>query len=294
MLASFALVTIARALGETPEQGKPTSVVYIRPSQRLSRTIQRFDSLWKDWIACLRIQNGNRQHPELDQLFARTSKVMVYSAILICDIKMKARRGGKIAISSARITKILKDVRKAIRSGQRITHLDQLQSWELPERPPPGTPPTDASLQEYERRRSLNEKAGTLVERRKKPVQCCMFVAFALYQFLYGEELHEFVAEYEDEVVRETFSRAISIDDAKTYEGLQLKDHCRARLTPPQDKVPRSCIPFGELTCIPRYVRNPMACGTPIVSNQLRLKDDEREYINLNRNNKPQHLGASD
>ncbi|KAL6361551.1 hypothetical protein LRP88_05021 [Fusarium phalaenopsidis] len=279
MLASFALLTIARALGETSEQGKPRAVVCIRSSQRLSCTIQRFETLWRDWVVCARVQYRNRQHPELDQLFSRTSRVMAYSAMLICDIKMVIRREAKVKVSSARVIRILKAARKAIISGQRITHLEQMQSWVLPEKPPPGTPASDASVLEYERRRRLNEKADTLVQRRKKPVQCCMFVALALYQFLYGDGLHEFVAEYEDEVVRDTFSRAISIDDAKTYESLQLTDHCRARLTPPQDKIPKSGIPFGELTCIPRFVRNPMACGTPVVTNQFRLESESPSRI---------------
>ncbi|KAH6959689.1 hypothetical protein BKA56DRAFT_702139 [Ilyonectria sp. MPI-CAGE-AT-0026] len=118
----------------------------------------------------------------------------------------------------------------------------------------------------------VNDTANTLVERRKKPVQCCMFVALALFQFLYPDGVHDFVAEYEDEVVLKTSNRTISVDDAKTYERLQLKDHYRARLTLPQDKILRSGMPFDELTCIPRFVRNPMACGAPIVTNQYHDK----------------------
>ncbi|KAJ4318774.1 hypothetical protein N0V84_006674 [Fusarium piperis] len=290
MLASFALITIARALGETSEQGRPPDVVCIQSSSRLSRTIQRFETLWKDWVVCARVQYRNRQHPELDQLFIRAFRVMAYSSILICDIKMVMRRKAKVKVPSDRLVKIMKTARKAIISGQRITHLDQMQSWVLPEKPPPETPASDASVLEYERRMRLNEKADTLVQRRKKPVQCCMFVALVLYQHLCEGGFNEFVAEYEDEVVRDTFSRAISIDDAKTYESLQLKNHCRARLTPPQDKIPKKGIPFGEFTCIPRFVRNPMACGAPVVTNQFRLEKDERDFINLNRNNRPQHI----
>lgn len=85
-------------------------------------------------------------------------------------------------------------------------------------------------------------------------------------QFLYLGEVHDFAAEYEDEVIGQTFNRTVSVDDKKTYESLQLKQHCRARLTPPQNKIPKSGVPFGELICIPRFVRNPMVCGAPIVT----------------------------
>ncbi|KAF7544666.1 hypothetical protein G7Z17_g9770 [Cylindrodendrum hubeiense] len=292
MLVSFALGTIARALGETSEQGKPKPTVAIESTPRLSRTIQRFESLWRDWAECLRVQYRNNEDPELDKLFARTARVMAGSSIIFSNMKMKAKRG-KVEMSSGPLVKILRNARKAIVSSQRITHIKELQTWVLTEKPPPGTSPSDTDLQEYERRKRANDKASALVERRKKPVQCCMFVALALFQFLYPDEVHDFVAEYEDEVIRETFNRTISVDDAKTYERLQLKQHCRARLTPPQDKIPRSGMPFGELTCIPRFVRNPMACGAPIVTNQYRVEKADWEYINLNRNNRPQHLGIT-
>jgi hypothetical protein len=272
MLASFALLIIARALGETPEQGKPGPVSVVSSTERLSRTIYRYESLWKDWVEASRIQSSDRQHSELDKLFSRTAKVMAESAIIISDIKMKIAKEGSLEIPSDRLVKVMKMTRKALISGQRITHLEEIQTWILPEHPPLGTGPPYSSMTEYQRRKTHNDKANTLIERRKKPVQCCMFVALAFYQFLYEYDLHEFVAEYEDEVVRETFSRAISVDDAKTYEQLQMSQHSRARLTPPQDKVPKIGLPFGETTCIPRTVRNPMACGMPVVTNQFRLE----------------------
>lgn len=274
MLASFALLIIARALGETPEQGKPGPVSVVSSTERLSRTIYRYESLWKDWVEASRIQYNDRQHPELDKLFSRTAKVMADSAIIISDIKMKIAKESRLEIPSDRLVKVMKMTRKALISGQRITHLEEIQTWILPEHPPIGTgiSHSSISIKEYQRRKTLNDKANTLIERRKKPVQCCMFVALAFYQFLYEYDLHEFVAEYEDEVVRETFSRAISVDDAKTYEQLQMSQHSRARLTPPQDRIPKSGLPFGETTCIPRTVRNPMACGMPVVTNQFRLE----------------------
>ncbi|KAH6980458.1 hypothetical protein EDB80DRAFT_899603 [Ilyonectria destructans] len=251
MLVSFALVTIARALGETPGQGKPKLILVITATPRLSRTTQRFESLWRDWAECLRVQYRNNEDSELDKLFARTARVMARSSIIFANIKMKAKRG----------------------------------------KPPPGTSSSDSELQEYERKKRVNGEANNLVERRKKPVQCCMFVTLSLFQFLYPDEVHDFVAGCEDEVVLKTFNRTISVDDAKTYERLQLKYHCRARLTPPQDKIPRSGMPFDELTCIPRFVRNPMTCGAPIVTNQYYVNGAD-DYINLNRNNRPQHVGS--
>ncbi|CAM1502122.1 Fc.00g041060.m01.CDS01 [Cosmosporella sp. VM-42] len=292
MLASFALVIIARALGETPEQGKPTPAIEIAKNERLDCTIQRFEALWKGWVESSRLQFSNRQHPQLGKLFSRTARVMADSATIICDIKMKISRGEKLEFPTSRLIKILRNTRKAIISGQRITHLKEVETWVL-NKPLPGTLPTDASVKEYERKKRHNDKANTLIDRRKKPIQCCMFVALFIYQFLHRGGLHEFVAEYEDEVVRETFNRALSVDDAKTYERLQLKYHSRARLTPPQDRIPRHGLPFGEKTCIPRTVRNPMACGMPVVTNQLRLERNESDYINLNRNNRPQHLALA-
>ncbi|KAK7425801.1 hypothetical protein QQZ08_007650 [Neonectria magnoliae] len=292
MLASFALVTIARALGETPEQDKPTPTIVIKSTPRLSRTIQRFESLWQHWAKCLTVQYRDDQHPELDKLFTRTARVMASSSIVFSNIKMKAKKG-KMEIGSAPLVKILKNTRKAIVASQRLTHIKELESWVLDEKCPPTPPLSGSDLQEYKRKRQANDKANILVERRKRPVQCCMFVALALFQLLYPDELHDFVAEYENELVRETFDRAIAVDDAKTYERVQLKRHCRARLTPPQDKIPKHGIPFGEITCIPRFVRNPMACGAPIVTNQFRNEKNEQEYINLNRNNRPQHLGVA-
>ncbi|KAH6973537.1 hypothetical protein BKA56DRAFT_591975 [Ilyonectria sp. MPI-CAGE-AT-0026] len=273
MLVSFALAAIARALGETPEQGRPKPTVAITSTPRLTRTIQRFESLCRDWAECLRVQYYNVEDPELDKLFARTARVMSGSSIIFSDIKMKTRRGG-VEISSGALVKILRSTRKAIVSSQRITHTKELQTWVLPTKPPPGTPSSDPAFQEYQRRKRINDKARLLVERRKRPVQCCMFIALALFQFLYPDEVHDFVAEYEDEIVHETFDRTLSVDDAKTYERLQLKHHCRARLTPPQGKMPRRVVPYGELACIPRFVRNPMACGAPIVTNQYRVKSN--------------------
>ena len=272
MLASFALLIIARALGETPEQGKPGPVTAVSSTERLGRTIQRFENLWKDWVEASRIQFSDRQSPELDKLFSRTAKVMASSAIIVSDMKMKIAKEGQLEIPSDQLVKVMKLTRKALISGQRITHLEEIQTWALPEQTAAGLASSGISVKEYERRKTWNDKANTLIERRKKPVQCCMFVALAFYQFLYEHDLHDFVAEYEDEVVRETFSRAISVDDAKTYEQLQMSQHSRARLTPPQDRMPKSGLPFGEIACIPRSVRNPMACGTPVVTNQLRLE----------------------
>lgn len=87
------------------------------------------------------------------------------------------------------------------------------------------------------------------------------------FQLLYPGEDHDFVAEYEDEVVRETFDRTISIDDAKSYEKLQMKGHCRARLTAPTDRIQKWNLPMDRREFILRFVRNPMTCGTPLVSN---------------------------
>ncbi|KAH7176578.1 hypothetical protein EDB81DRAFT_773040 [Dactylonectria macrodidyma] len=280
MLVSFALATIAHALGETPEQGKPTPTIPIALTPRLDRTIQRFESLWKQWADCLRVHYQGSQQHELDKLFVRTARVMAGSSIIFSNIKMKAKKG-KLDVSSEPLVKIMKNTRKAIISGQRITHIKELQTWALPDKPPPGTPPSAPSVQEYERRKRINDKAGTLNERRKKPVQCCMFIALALFQLLYPEEEHDFTAEYEDEVVRETFNRTISIDDAKTYERLQLKEHCRTRLTPPQDRIPKNVVPFGDFTCIPRSARNPTACGAPIVTNQYLLWSNVNPQLSL-------------
>ncbi|KPM40430.1 hypothetical protein AK830_g6100 [Neonectria ditissima] len=292
MLTTFALATIARALGETPEQGRPMPKVGITSTPRLIRTIQRFESLWKSWAQCLRVQQQEEQHPELEPFFTRTARVMISSSIVFSNIKMKAKKGN-MEIASAPLVEILKKTRSAIISSQKITHIKALKSWVLAEKLPPRPSSPGPELDEYNRRKLVNDRAKLLHKRRKRPVQCCMYVALALFQLLYPEELHDFVAEYENELVRECFDRALWIDDAKTYEQLQLKGHCRARLTPPQDKIPKAGIPFGEISCTPRFVRNPMACGAPIVTNQVRSQKNEQEYINLNRNNKPQHLGVA-
>ncbi|KAH7158131.1 hypothetical protein B0J13DRAFT_189369 [Dactylonectria estremocensis] len=271
MLVSFALATIAQALGETTEKSKPNPTIPITSTPRLDRTIRRFESLWKQWADWLKVHYQGGEHHELDKLFVRTARVMASSSIIFSNIKMKAKKG-KVEVSSEPLVNIMKNTRKAIISSQRITHIQELQTWILPNKPAPDTPQSDPGVQEYERRKRINDKAGILNERRKKPVQCCMFVALALFQILYPEVEHDFTAEYEDEVVRETFNRTLSIDDAKTYERLQLKGHCRTRLTPPQDRIPKTVVPFGEFTCIPRFVRNPMACGAPIVTNQYLLR----------------------
>lgn len=222
MLASFALLVIARALGETPEQGKPSPICTISYTQRVDLRTRRFEKLWADWAAASRVQ-FYEQYPELYRLFSRTSKVMADFSIVISDLKMKIPEG-KLVIPSAQLVDILINTRKGIVAAQKITHMEEIRTWKLTEAPP-GTPPSDPSVVEYERRRKLNEKATTIVERRKKPVQCCMFVALAIYQFLYGDETHDFVAPYEDEVVAPTFNRTISIDDGKSYTWLVLAQH---------------------------------------------------------------------
>ncbi|KAF7559486.1 hypothetical protein G7046_g4665 [Stylonectria norvegica] len=256
MLATFALLVIASALSETSEQGKSNAVVMTPKTERLSRTISRFQVLWEDWVEASRIQFRNRQHPELDKLFSRTARVMADSAIVISDIKMKIPVDGQVKISSSRLLKILKNARKAIRSGQRISHLEELQSRARPVKFAPGIA-SDVSRKNHERKKRLSDKADTLVERRKKPVQCCMFVALAFYQFLHGDEVHDFVAEYEDEVVRETFSSSILVDDAKTYEQLQLKNHFRARPRPPKEGVQMCGLSARRTAYVPHTVPTP-------------------------------------
>ncbi|KAH6888033.1 hypothetical protein B0T10DRAFT_65907 [Thelonectria olida] len=266
MQATFALQIIAWALGETPEQGKPTKKVVVTPTPRLIRTVHRFKALFRSWITSHVDQFEKERYPELDRLFSELYRVMTQSSIIFSNLKMKADHGS-IEVETAQIISILKSTRKAIIAAQNITHMRGLEGWTLPERPPSETSHSDATLLKYERMELQNEKRATIVYRRKRAIQCCMFVALSLFQFLYPGDLHDFVAEYEDEVVRETFDRTVSIDDAKTYESLQMKGHCRARLTAPADRIPKWNVPLNQRSIIPRFVRNPMRCGAPIVSN---------------------------
>lgn len=217
MLVTFALALISQALDETPGLEQPEPVIILKSTDRLVRTIQRFEYMWSDWVAASRVHMAIHQHQQLDKLYAWTRKLMTKMAVVVSDIKMKISQEREVGISTMFILDILRDARKAIKSGQMINHLPN-----IPQEMYVDVVLKDGSFEEVVERghrdRVTNQKASGLKARRTKPLQCCMFVTLVLYQFLWGSELHDLVAEYEDEIVKDTFERVLFVDDARTYE----------------------------------------------------------------------------
>ncbi|KAI9163354.1 hypothetical protein HJFPF1_04962 [Paramyrothecium foliicola] len=242
--------------------------VCVDSSIQLNNLLQRFESLRETWNSWK--DDRDNDYPELNNLKAGTERVMQDASLAVADVRIALTKASSVTMERLRIVQILRNTKKAIRAGQKITHMEGFKTWVLPARPPAGTEPSKEWSEDYDRRKTQNKKANAISERRKRPLQCCMYIALAFSQFLQSNDM---VAEYESEVVCETFDRALAVDDGKTYEWSQLKDHCLARLHPPIDRWPRSYIPYKEEDdYVPLRVRNPWNVGFPIVTNQLHPK----------------------
>lgn len=261
MLVTFALNTMRTILNKRPL----VQDVHVLPSPQLDQMTDRFETLRKNWNESQRLDRS--ELPELEELFRRTGIVMKEAELLTSDIKSTLPKAPFMVLERARLAQLFSRTRKAIRAGQKITHRKAFPKRTIPRKPRGETPPSDEWLADYDSRKKHNRKANALVDRRKQPLQCCMFVAVAFSQLL---EENDMLAEYESEIVGECFNRALKVDDGKMYVASQIRDHSLARLLPPPERYPKLWIHEGdEGLVVPCIVRNPLRVGAPVVTNQL-------------------------
>ena len=261
MQVTFALAAMDMTLQRTSSAEK----IVLKHDVEKRRTTKRFDALQKLWSEYQK--TGRRRIPEIQELIARTEKAMAAGKRLMKLLETTAMPGlGPISLGRARFTRLFRKVKKALRAAQKMTHTTAFETWRLPPKTSDGKIIGDMTEVEYSRREEQNNKAEELAARRQRPVQCCMFLAVALSRLL---EENDMLAEYEREIVGPLFERALVVDDAKTYEWSQMKDHNIARLLPPPSRYPKIWIrPGEEKRFAPRVVRNPGKVGTTVVTNQ--------------------------
>lgn len=260
MLVTFALITMEAML----KQGPPTPAVRVKQCDQVDQMISRLATLRKSWIESKQVDWS--EAPELDELFSKTDIVMDEADLIAFDIRQALRKNSSTTVERAQLVQLFKKTKKAIRTGQKITHLDAARRRKIEKRSA-DTPPSDEWLEEYRMKKKRNKKAQTIETGRKRPLQCCMFVAVAFSQLLAENDM---LAEYETEILDRSFDKLLSVDDGKTYQWSQIEDHSIARLTPPPERYPRIWLHEGiEDTVIPRVVRNPLPVGAPVLTNQL-------------------------
>ena len=259
-LVTFALDTITTTI----ELTKGVRIITLRPSQRLDQMFERMEFLEKKWREWKRQSRDGL--PELSQLFMRTDAAMLEATRLSWDVKNTLQlEQAEMTVPRACIERIFSKTRKAVRAGQKITHMESFQTWKLPREPAVGEEPSEPWTEEHRIKQRQNRRAGVLMERRKQPLVCCMFISVAFARLLRESEMLE---EYEQEILLPEFALSLSVDDAKTYENLRVKGHTMARLLAPPERYPRSWIEnWDEELVTPCFVRNPLGVGVPVVSN---------------------------
>lgn len=268
MLVTFALITIEDAKARS--KGTP-ELVHIESSTQTDNLIERFEGLrqsWKEWKA-EQAADKKKDHAELHNLAKATDGVMQDATLAVADVRIALEKASSLAMERLRIIRILRRTKKAIREGQRITHVEGFKNqhlngsreeieWSRNTTQDDDTPPEDPKL------------ADSISARRRRPLQCCMYVALAFAQLLWSCDM---VAEYEAEVVQKTFDTALRVDDGKIYQQMQLKNHCLARLHPPTNRWPAHYVRFEEKKeYTPLMVRNPLHVGPPIITNRMHPK----------------------
>jgi hypothetical protein len=283
MQVTFALAAI-EAARRSPED---VTVIQLEPGTK-SDLLQRFTKLRGSWAAWY--ESHLKDSPELESLIKEAGKAMEQASLAVSDIQIAHDNGTPLTMERVRIIKILRMSRKALREGQKVSHVEGFKMWIVPRRPLADDQKDkfEEWSEEHRGRRMQNKKAALLSEGRKHPIRCCMYIALAFSQLLLDE--NDMLAEYEAAVMDETFDRALEVDDGKVYEWSQIKNHTFARLHPPTNRWPRLRVPYKEEEgYVPLRIRNPLRHGVPIVTNQLHPQAATMtNYVNPNRTNIPQ------